>query len=382
MNCASLNTFFSCSFKQEDLEVNNFFKAICEGLELDTRNISEGYSETPPEVAKNLIGSSSLVIAILTKREKGNDRSWSISTAVNQEISMAFTLDKPTLLIVEEGVKLDGFTDNYGTYLSFDRDNLFNTEFLKKTIKSLHAIRMKSMDMNNLLPTDAAGYYAKTINMLIELTKEDSVPLWKYNTSRELVFTKDFNGQIKNVAWVDTLPPEATELIDHKIDFDLSDSEAEVSINELTNTPSKLEIAIGFSETVKKDEVIKINFEYKSKYFSLITKEKGIRYEPHIIEDKHFDALDGMIPIQPTKEMLLQFRFPSWYKLKKDSLFPFVASYSGGIDYLALSELERCQVDITEFAGTIIVNIKIENPLMRHVYGLAWNIKDENENSQ
>jgi len=377
LNCANINTFFSCSFKKEDLEINDYFRAICEGLELDTKNVSEGYSETPPEVARTFISNSLLVIAILTPRSKNSDGTWAISDAVHQEISIAFALNKPTLLIVEENIKIDGFANNFGTKLIFNRDNLFKLEFLKKAIKSIHSLRMKAMDTNNLLHSDATGYYANSINMLIELTKEGEDAIWKYSTSRELVFTKNFNGQIKNIAWADALPPGATELIEYNINPHLSDGDISINVSELVNTPSKLELVMSFDNMIKKDETLKIDFEYMSKYFSLITKKDEVEYDSHIIEDKLFDALDGMIPIQPTKIMHIQFRFPSWYKLQKNSLFPFVASYSGGIDYLTPTELERCNIDITEFGGNLLVDLKIENPLMRHVYGLAWNLESQ-----
>jgi len=377
MDCVNVNTFFSCSFRKDDTKVNDFFKTICNALELHTHNIAEGYCETPPEIAKEMINKSKVVIGILTRRNKLEDNSWTTSNAVQQEISMAFSLEKPTLLFIEKGVAVDGFLGNYGTYLEFERDNLLTNEFLKNAIKSIHTLRMKTVDSNNLLGYNPIGYFADSVNMLIELTKDNNIPIWKYNTTRKLIFTKEYKNHLKNVAWIDNLPEDATELIDYTLNVHPNDELTKYEVIELKNVPNNLELAIEFDPSPKKDDWVEIDFEYKSKHFNIINKKDELQEKHFILEDKRYDAIDGMIPIQPTRELFISFRFPSWYKIDKESIFPFVGSYSGGIDYIAHSEIARCEINRRQFGGSLQIDLRIENPLMRHVYGVAWNVKSD-----
>lgn len=297
-------------------------------------------------------------------------------SAVHEEMSMAYALKKPTLIIIEENVKCDGFIANLGTFIKFDRSKIYTTEFIKKTISSIHQLRLQAVEQNYLLAdNEANGYYAERASTLIELLYDKDKPKWHYISSRKLIFTRLCEGQIKNGAWADYVPEDASEKIDYRIRCSSNRGDIKETTQVIKNTTQQLEIGIIFDPQPQKDDSIEIDFFYASPYFNPVLKSQTPENKRHHIGGKTFDCFDGMIPIQPTREMHLQFRFPDWYTIDLTSIFPFVGSYSGGVDYIVESEIKRCTITNVNFGGSIQIDIKIESPIMRHVYGVAWNLK-------
>ena len=165
MPCPSVNAFFSCSFQEVDININDFFKSICEGLNIQCKNVSDGYTSTPPDTARKLIDESKVVLAIITKRDETTTGKGIMPSAVHEEISMAYALQKPTLIVIEESVSRDGFLSNFGTFIVFNRDKLYTDEFIKKVVSSLHELRMQAVEQHDLLPDqDASGFYAPPLS--------------------------------------------------------------------------------------------------------------------------------------------------------------------------------------------------------------------------
>lgn len=375
MSCPHINAFFSCSFRPDDHEINEYFKSVCEGLNITSKNVSDGYTSTPPEVARRMIEDCKIVIAIIPKREQTNSGLWTMPSAVHEEMAMAFALKKPTLLVIEDEVNTDGFMSNFGTFLKFKRAELYAPPFIKKIVSSVHELRLQAVEQNKLLPDqDAAGFFAEKVSFLVEVYKEGDKVKWKYNSSRKLVFTRPFDGQIKNSAWADYLPPEAIEKIEHTVSLN-SNRELLPQTQTIKDTPQQIEIGIGFEKAPQKDDWIEIDFEYSSPHLNATKKSQIIDEKRSYINGKTYDCLDGLIPIQASREMHLQFRFPAWYPIDVASILPIVGSYSAGIDYVVESEIKRCQINTTKFGGNLQIDIKIESPLLRHVYGIAWNLK-------
>lgn len=62
----------------------------------------------PQEKIRNMIEKSDMTVAILTRRDKIEGRNlWTSPEWVQDEISIAFTLNKPIAIFVEEGVRID-----------------------------------------------------------------------------------------------------------------------------------------------------------------------------------------------------------------------------------------------------------------------------------
>ena len=377
MPCPSVNAFFSCSFQEVDININDFFKSICEGLNIQCKNVSDGYTSTPPDTARKLIDESKVVLAIITKRDETTTGKGIMPSAVHEEISMAYALQKPTLIVIEESVSRDGFLSNFGTFIVFNRDKLYTDEFIKKVVSSLHELRMEAVEQHDLLPDqDASGFYAENVSFLIELVQGSPLPKWNYSSTRKLVFTRPHVAQIKNSAWAEYVPENYSENIDFTSDIKVSRDDLQYTLNTTRNTPSQLEITIDFEEKPKKDDWIELEFNYSSSFLNPLSREDVDENKCLILSGKKYHCCDGMIPIQPTREMNLQIRFPSWYKIDKNSIYPFVGSYSAGVDYIVESEIKRCNIKETKFGGTTIIDISVESPLMRHLYGVAWNFAD------
>ncbi len=375
MSCPHITAFFSCSFRPEDKQINDYFKAICEALNVICKNVSDGYTLTPPEMARKMIDESKVVLAVIPKREQMPSGQWSMPNAVHEEMAMAYALKKPTLIIVEEGITKDGFLSNLGTYATFDRDKLYTNEFIRTVVSSIHQLRLKAVEQNNLLPDqDAAGFFADRVTFLAELIKNGDDPVWNYYSSRRLVFTRPLEGQLKQGSWVDYLPEGATKRIEYELKCTSNQGPIEPIVQVIRDTPQQIELGIDFHTKPQKDDWIEIDFFSASPYFNWLSKADVLEEERNSIGGRAFDCFDGLIPIQPTREMHIQFRFPSWYSVDRGSIFPFVGSYSGGIDYLAESEMKRCVIETSKFGNSTQIDIRIESPLLRHVYGVAWNL--------
>lgn len=375
MSCPHISAFFSCSFRPEDKDVNDYFKAICEALNINCKNVSDGYASTPPETARKMIEECKVVLAIIPKREQTTSGKWTMPSAVHEEITMAFALKKPTLIIIEEGVTCDGFLANLGTYKTFDRNKLCAYDFIKTVVSSIHGLRMQAVEQNNLLPDqEASGFFADRVSLLVDLNKDNGKPIWNYFSTRKLVFTRPLEGQLKQGSWVDHLPHDATEKIIYDLKCISNSGPVDPIIQVIRDTPQQIELGIEFAIKPQKDDWIEIEFISASPHFNRLSKADVQDQERVSIGGKAFDCFDGLIPIQPTRELHVQFRFPSWYPIENDSIFPFVGSYSGGINYLTESEMKRCCIETKKFGTNTQVDIKVESPLMGNVYGVAWNL--------
>jgi hypothetical protein len=140
--------------------------------------------------------------------------------------------------------------------------------------------------------------------------------------------------------------------------------------------PECLEIAVTLDPKPKEGDTATICIEYKSKYLNTIYKKDIPEGVTNRVGSRVFDCFDGFLPIQRTKNFKGQFRFPREYNLRPDSVYPFVASFSSGVDYIVESEIERMKVNIEDFGGVLIVTLSTQSPLEGHVYGLAWNIPE------
>jgi len=50
-----------------------------------------------------------------------------------------------------------------------------------------------------------------------------------------------------------------------------------------------------------------------------------------------------------------------------------IGSYTRAIDYIVESEMQRAKHTIDSFGGDLIFNLDVNSPLLRHMYGVAWN---------
>lgn len=380
MKSATISAFLSCSYSSEDKQINDLVVAVCEGLDIKPTNVSNGYTTLPPEEAKNQIRDVPFVIAIITKRLESVDGKNIMPSAVREEIAMAYGLNKPLLLITEKNINLDGFMKSYGTHLSFDKDEIHNNEFIKKLILSIHGAKMNIVSTHDLITSQGIEeFYAEYLQVLYELKEDKDGFYWEYSISKKMNFNEKYNRVIKTGAWI-TRPvkiPENEEKMHFEAEIVDGNKDFNLNLNILKHEASLVEAEIEFSPTPETGDYIEYSTLSRSKYLSPLYKEDLIDKTPIIINDKEYYVFDGVIPIQRTKIIKFQIRFPRKYGLNIKDIVFFAAGYSATIDYIVPSETERAKVKMETFAGNVDVYIEVESPLVGHFYGIAWNTPEK-----
>jgi hypothetical protein len=117
--------FLSGSFSQEDKTVFEWFRKIAEAVELEVITGEEPSVSPLAETVKSLIRDSDGFIALLTRRDKiEGSAEWRPPTWVEQEIALAYSMNKPMTVFVEKGVKVEGLDPHVAKYERFAREDL------------------------------------------------------------------------------------------------------------------------------------------------------------------------------------------------------------------------------------------------------------------
>lgn len=378
MKSASVNVFFSCSFNGLDKDINSFFQSICLGLDVKCSNVDTAYSALPPDQAKKMINDSQGLIAICTRRTKIDDDKYAMSSAVQDEISIAYACDLPVLMFVEEGVLVDGFKSNYGTYLYFNREVLSKNEVFQKIIKAIHEFKMGMVsDYDILVDQGIDDFYADYLYRLIELKYSCGDYFWEYTFTKKIKFVRSYKKALKTAAWAQFpmhMPSDAA-LIDWDIIVHDGSKDFKIIPDIQEHTALSFEAMMKIEPNPEKDDFIDFSVITRSKYFNPLWEDQVDRRKLFNINDKDYFCVDGTLPIQRTKKAILEFRFPREYGLLIDEVVPVVGSYTSNLDYLVPSELERLNLDKEYFAGNLTLRLCINSPLLHHYYGVAWNPK-------
>jgi len=375
MKSADINVFLSCSYASNDTKVNDLVSAVCEGLDIKPTNVSNGYVTLPPEEAKKQIQEAPFIIAIITKRLESVDGKNIMPSAVREEIAMAYGLSKPLLLITEKGIELDGFMKSYGTHLAFEKESIHDNEFIKKLIMSIHGAKMDIVTNHDLLISQGIeDFYVDYLEVLYELKENEDGYYWEYSLSKKIIFNKKYDKPMITAFWAtrDVEIPEDAKKIEFNLELVDSNKDFSITTNILKHDFAVLETELSFSPIPEAEDFIEYSTIAKSKYLSPLFIEDLIDKTPIVINDKEYLIYDGTIPIQRTKKLALQIRFPKSYKIDSKDITFFAAGYSSKIDYIVPSEDKRAQINIENFAGRNSISIEIESPLVGHLYGIAW----------
>ena len=380
MQSIHVDAFFSCSFKDADAPVNDYFRAICRALDVRAINVSTGYSKTPPTVAKKKIGESKALIAVCVRRNKISDDKYAMPDAVRDEISFAVGLDKPALLFVESGVELAGFAQNYGTYLTFDRAELATPAFMEKAIEAIHRLKLESIPEHLLSSaSDISGSFAEYINHSVRLIRTGDDLEWSYSTAKKMVFTKDAENAFFNVAYWAEGPAKASSDANMPWSVEIISASPGLQLNPKVKRldAQSVEARLCVEPNPKEGDFIEYIVSARSKYFNPLWMS-DVRPEQIVdLGGDKFSCADGIIAIQNTQKCLVEFRFPRSYGLTGNDLRPFVASYANGIDYEIDSERRRSTISVDYFASELVARFEVESPLLGHFYGFAWNAPEK-----
>lgn len=374
---ASVKAFFSCSFKNDDKEVNDYFRAICEGLDISCYNVEGGYSELPPDKALEMIKSSDAVIAIAPARTKlDGTNQYCMPEAVSNEISFAYSLKKPLLIIKEDTVRADGFHNSYGTHLPFDRNKLGTTEFLRKAVHSIHNIKMGSISEHELLLSqEVTEFIAEKVSHLYELEREGSGFYWQHSMQRTIRFSQNFNKPLKISRWNDfALGKSGDGLPPIELSFEIirASRNFETSIEYDEHTAYGVIANVSFSPSPIAGDFIEYFVSYRGRDLCVTYLEDTDSLPNIEIDGRHYAAFDGIIPVNRAKDIEIQFRFPREYRLAEGDAQFFVASFVQGVDYIVQSEIERAQLQKEVVGGKLSITARISSPLLRHIYGVTW----------
>lgn len=198
---SNLEIFFSCSFDPAEKEVNELVRSVCAGMGLRCLNLSAGFSAVPPDQAKDFISNAAGLIAVATKRDRLDGGDYIMPSAVREEISIAFGIGKPILIIGEDGVRYDGFMNNYGTRLTFSRDRLTSAEFIERLVYSVCKFREEIASAEVSLPQYAVEYFSESTRNLIALDYDGKDYWWTNSTTKHLKFEAPLQRGIPSNVW-------------------------------------------------------------------------------------------------------------------------------------------------------------------------------------
>lgn len=376
MQSARVDVFFSCSFRDEDRDVNDLFLGICSALDIKCINVDGAYSEVPPDIARKKIDQVQGLIAIATKRNKLESGDYAMPSAVQEELAMAYGKEVPILFFVENGVSIEGMKGNFGTFQSFNREDICKKDFLEKAIRSIHTLKLGIISPNDLIyDHDTPEVLADYVNQLVELKRDMDGYRWAYYTSKRLQFLNVFKSHIPVTFWA-TVPaaiPEGEPPIHAEIALENHSRNLSLKIETIKEAPDCSKSLLKIDPHPDKGDFIEYSTYVESKFFNPIYFEDIAENMAIEVGGKSYACMDGFIPIQRTKKSVIEFRFPRGYPLSKDCLTFFVGSYTDEVDYLVESEMSRANVKIGEIGGNLTIRIEIESPLLRHMYGIAWN---------
>lgn len=372
----NISVFLSCSFAPDDAIGNELVRGICAGVGMSCVNVSAGFSALPPEKAREYIAHAAGVIAIATKRDRLESGEFIMPSAVREEIAIAYGLGKPILIIGEDGVRFDGFMVNYGTRLPFKRDELTHPSFIEKLVFSIYTFRQAVASSHATIYQYATEYISENTRHLVALDFDGSSYWWTVAVTKHLLFKEALLRDIAVSVW----PPVPlrlkieTPLPEWNIAINSSSRPFEIETVLSDIAPERVDFFFRFKPVPQPGDYIEYTRTFKSQYMNpLFVEDLPEGMPPYvIINGRSYAVHDGVIPVERTKKLHAHYTFPAEYGLRADDVAVFVASHSLSIDYLAPWEQKRVAVDIESFGLKLIVDLRVEDPLPRHMYGLAW----------
>jgi hypothetical protein len=374
MSSAPIQVFLSCSFDPKDKDVVEFFSSICDGLDIKHVNVNKGSVLTPPEEALKLIGDSSALIAVATRRDKIKTGVYSMPKTVENEISIAFGSNKQILIFIEDGVEVaPGFTGKYSTYHRFDRVSLFSPENLGRIIASIHA-------MIEPTPTGPKNVIVESAKWLIELIDNYGSFTWRYSVTRRLSFTARFTEPIKHGIWPNPnmplkpigLTPDSLRT-SYRIE-EYGSRRFTIKPTEYIRGSNDIDVGLEFDPIPDEKDVIEYSMIIESPYLNAVFLEDLEDHRPQvIINGIEYLCRVGNTPNIRTQNLKIQCRFPATLGLKTQNFVPFAGSYIRNVEYLDEIEMKRMVVSRESFGGNVVIEIEVKSPLTQNYYGIAWN---------
>lgn len=377
MIVSDIDIFLSCSFASDDAAVNELVRSICAGIGMACVNVGAGFTAVPPEKAKEYISNAAGLIAVATKRDRLDSGEYIMPSAVREEISIAYGLGKPILVIGEEGVRFDGFMNNYGTRLPFSRDNLMSPSFIENLVLSIFTFRQEVVAIRADLYQYAGEYFSESTRRLVSLDYDGSAYWWTVSLTKRLRFEAALQRDIATSVWPavpsSQVRPGAPPA-QWSVTIDNSSRPFEIQPAVRVIAPDRVDLSLHFQPEPQSGDYIEFTRVFKSQYLNPLFADDLPEGAPPavIINGRKYAISDGVVLAERTKKLHSHYAFPTAYGLRPDDIAVFVASHTFRIDYLAPWELKRVAADVELFGTKLIVDLRVEEPMLRHMYGIAF----------
>lgn len=373
-----MDIFFSCSFQETDKDLNAFFLAICKALNLRATNVSTGSPRVPPAEAKEQIERAQAVVAVCPQRTEMAGGGFVMPPAVRDEIAIAFGTDTPLLMLVEQGVDSGGFQNNLGTFLQFDRSSLTTPDFIGKAVEAIHNLKLFALGPHQGHGSGLPESHAEFINHSVELRPSVDSLTWTYSTVKRLIYSQASRRSFPVGVWA-TVPVNAGDADNMRWSVSLRSASRNIVLEHQIekHTPSCVEARIKLNPPAEEGDYIEYVTRAESPYINPIWREDLADDATAIhLDEGSYLSYDGLMFIHRTKKAILEFRFSMESGLRRADIRPFVGVYSSNIDYEVASELKRAEVKLEDFGDMFSVRMEIDSPLPGHMYGVAWNPKN------
>lgn len=379
MQSVPIKAFLSHQFSTEIEPLLGLVKSICAALDIACENVNHASSQVPVDEARNLIENSHLTIALCTRDRKfdGQDK-YSLAPAVQQEITMAFDMERPVAMFVEDGVDLRGFFSNKVTYSGISYRNGITSELVELLVKGIHREKVKAIKDTELTIAheSSASVIAEQVEMEIELKSRSPHPTWIYTVERKFKFISEFVRPIKLGVWSlcpcdvgDTAPEGNVEIISANKPFKLSKSSIKTKNH-------GLDFNLTLDPFPRAQDWVVFRDRFTSPGLNPIYSHNCIGNNL-ALKDRKFSAVDGYCCIYRTRSLSIRYIFPTNYPIDLDEVTPVVGTFSSGIDHVIDREVERVLSSKSFHRRTFNcrseVNLAVKEPLYQHFYGIAWN---------
>ena len=142
----SIKAFVSCSLRQEDKSFVNFVESILIDNAIEPFGTAGKYSASPAnptELMKENIHLADVAVIIATKRYEQKDVlsgnvTFGVSEMIHAEVAMSFMVNKPVVVIAQEGTDVGSFIPNITQFIILDGtlDDLNSKRLLIKSLLS------------------------------------------------------------------------------------------------------------------------------------------------------------------------------------------------------------------------------------------------------
>lgn len=374
-----IEIFFSHSFKPEDDKVVSLVRAVGRGLRMVFANVSTASTSGPPQEARDLIDHSLGLVGLVTKRDPETQHGFAMPSAVREEVAIAHGLKKPILLLIEQGVHVDGFMNNYATHLTFDRVGMHDASFIEKLVAALSAFRREtSKSMLERRYQFAPEYVAEFVKARWALAYAKGEFLSRSSITKRLIFELPLQREITHAVWPNPRWGRPGRSLTGRwgLEIEAASRAFTQHVTVPILTADHLELRVAFEPEPGPGDFIEYTRWFESPLLNPLFKDELTPGAPPgvVLGSVPFDVYDGVYVTERTKQLSYHASFAREYGLRRDMVKAFCAEKTLVIDGYATSEMPNVTARVSEFGRELITDLSVDNPQPPLFYGFAWRL--------